>query len=131
MRRAGSVVAAVVLLGMTSATPVRAGLWEDAGWGALSAISNLGYMPAKLVYASVGAFAGGLAYVCTAGDYETADSIWTAALGGTYVITPEVLRGERQLAFAGMPGEPVTPPVGAAAASDPPPISLSEQSLGS
>ena len=35
--------------------------WTAVGWGALTGLSNLIYVPAKIVYASMGAVTGGLA----------------------------------------------------------------------
>jgi hypothetical protein len=84
-------------------TPARAGYLEDAGWGSLSAISNLGYIPAKLVYSVLGGVTGGLAYGLTLGNFDTAQNIWTTSMGGTYVLTPRNLRGEDPIAFAYSP----------------------------
>jgi hypothetical protein len=74
---------------------------ENAGWGVLAVFANLGYMPVKTVYAVLGGVTGGLAYVCTAGSYETASNIWAMSLGGTYVLTPSMIRGEDPILFAG------------------------------
>jgi hypothetical protein len=74
---------------------------NEAGWGVLSVIANVGYMPAKTIYAAMGGLTGGLAYVCTGGSYETANHIWEMSLGGTYALTPSMLRGEEPIAFAG------------------------------
>lgn len=74
---------------------------ENAGWGVLAVFGNVVYMPVKFVYATVGGVSGGLAYACTGGSYETASSIWQPALGGTYVLTPSMMRGETPIAFAG------------------------------
>ena len=38
------------------------------GWGALTGLSNLAYVPAKLVYAGIGGLTGGLALGLTGGD---------------------------------------------------------------
>jgi len=86
-----------------SAAPARAGYLEDAGWGSLAAISNLGYIPAKLVYSVLGGVTGGLAYGLTLGDLDTAQNVWTTSMGGTYVLTPRNLRGEDPIAFAYYP----------------------------
>jgi hypothetical protein len=122
-------VAAAGLLGMlTLATPARAdasGSWEDAGWGTLAVLSNTVYMPAKVVYATLGALTGGLAFACTGGDLQTAENIWVPSLGGTYVITPRMLRGEDDIQFAGGSA----PPADTAASA--PAGSLQEQQLGS
>jgi hypothetical protein len=74
---------------------------ETAGWGALAVLANVVYMPAKAVYAVMGGLTGGIAYVCTAGNLDTATDIWEMSLGGTYVLTPSMLRGETPIAFAG------------------------------
>jgi len=55
----------------------------------------------KLVYAGVGAIAGGLTWVFTGGDQRAAQKVWDASLKGTYVITPEHLRGRKQINFVG------------------------------
>ena len=76
---------------------------NQAGWGALSVLSNIGYMPAKSVYALVGGVTGGIAYACTAGNYDTASNIWESSLGGTWALSPQMLRGEEGIHFAGGP----------------------------
>ncbi len=75
--------------------------WSDAGYGTLATLGNILYMPAKVVYAGVGLLTGSLAYVLTAGDGDIAQSVWSPSLGGTYVITPEMLRGEQEIFFSG------------------------------
>ena len=77
--------------------------WSDVGLGAGAAVSNVVYIPAKLVYATVGGLVGGLAYLVTLGSTETANAIWEPTLGGTYVLTPTILRGEQKLHFNGEP----------------------------
>ena len=98
-----SVVVCALATVVGASTPARAGYLEDAGWGSLTAITNLGYMPAKLVYAVLGGVTGGLAYGLTLGDIDTAQNIWTTSMGGTYVLTPRNLRGEDPIAFAYYP----------------------------
>lgn len=100
-RLAGAVVLAATLGGVE---PARAEFLEDAGWGALTVLTNLGYMPAKLVYAAFGGLTGGLAYGLTAGDFQTAETIWGTSMGGTYVLTPRMLQGHDPIMFAGVPG---------------------------
>lgn len=79
--------------------------WGDVGAGTGAALSNILYIPAKLVYATVGGVVGGLAYVVTLGSTETANAIWEPTLGGTYVLTPGMLRGDEKLHFNGQPPE--------------------------
>ena len=97
-------VMAVAVLAATLGTPVAAraeAYPENAGWGVLAVLANVVYMPAKTVYAVLGGLTGGLAYACTAGNYETASNIWGMSLGGTYVLTPAMIRGEESIYFAG------------------------------
>jgi hypothetical protein len=98
------VVAAAVAATLGVPRAVRAEDYPNqAGWGALSVLSNIGYMPAKSIYAVVGGLTGGIAYACTAGNYETASNIWEASLGGTWALSPGMLRGEEGIYFAGGP----------------------------
>jgi len=95
------VAAAVVAATLAAPRAARAEYGDEAGWGILSVLANVGYMPVKTVYAVLGGFTGGLAWVCTGGSYETASNIWTPSMGGTYALTPAMLRGEEPIAFAG------------------------------
>jgi hypothetical protein len=91
---------------------------ESAGWGVLAVFANIVYMPAKTVYAVVGGITGGFAYACTVGDYETASNIWSASLGGTYVLSPGMIRGEDPIYFSGGPSESSAVTEAAPAADD-------------
>jgi len=75
--------------------------WADAGYGTLALVTSLAYLPAKLLYATAGAFTGGLAYAVTAGDSEVVNRIWSPSVGGTWLITPAMLRGEEPILFNG------------------------------
>jgi hypothetical protein len=99
-----SIAAAALVAGLVAAPPAHAGYLEDAGWGSLTVLSNIVYMPAKLVYATLGGITGGLALGLTAGDMQTAETIWVTSMGGNYVITPRMLQGEDPVAFSGTPG---------------------------
>jgi hypothetical protein len=79
------------------------GTWSQAGLGVGSMLTNLVYMPVKVTYATLGAITGGLTYALTGGSYDTAQSVWVASLGGTYVITPDMLTGQRTVEFTGTP----------------------------
>jgi hypothetical protein len=95
---------ALVLGGsLSAATPARADFLGDAGWGALTVLTNVVYMPAKLVYATLGGVTGGLAFGLTGGSFSTAETVWVTSMGGTYVITPRMLQGEDPIAFVGTP----------------------------
>jgi hypothetical protein len=106
---AGLTVGVVLMAG--AGRPARAeeerGTWAQAGLGFGTVLANAVYMPAKLVYATLGTVTGGLTYALTGGSYETAESVWVASLGGNYVLTPDMLTGERSVEFSGTP-EPRT-----------------------
>jgi len=73
------------------------------GYGAASVLATIPYGLAKLLYAGAGTVVGGLAYVFSKGDTAAAKAVWTASLRGTYVLTPEHLKGERDIHFIGVP----------------------------
>jgi len=128
MKRRRTGFAAVLALGACFATaaPARAGYLEDAGWGTLTVLTNVIYMPAKITYAALGGLTGGFAFALTGGDLKTAETVWVTSMGGTYVVTPRMLQGEDPIAFAGTPGgEPETSPT----ADGSTPEGLREQSL--
>ncbi len=109
MKRWRMVVAVGVLfLSVATARPARAGYLEDAGWGALTVLTNVVYMPAKLAYSVVGGVTGGLAFLLTGGNLSTAETVWVTSMGGTYVVTPRMLQGEDAIAFAGTPSSETT-----------------------
>jgi hypothetical protein len=99
----------VVLIGLLVSVLSRVSLaeageahyWGDAGWGVLTVVANIPYVPAKLLYAAVGTLTGGLAYLVTVGDTETAQKVWSPSLGGSYVVTPAMLRGDEPILFNG------------------------------
>lgn len=100
------VAAAALGASLSVASPARAEFLEDAGWGSLTVLANVLYMPAKVGYAMVGGLTGGAAYGLTGGDYDTAHSVWDPSLSGTYVLTPGMLRGEQPIQFAGPVSQP-------------------------
>ena len=59
------------------------------------------YIPAKFTYATVGGLIGGFAWVLTLGDTDTAMGVWEPTMGGSYVVTPSMLRGEEPVEFSG------------------------------
>lgn len=73
----------------------------DAGYGSLAVLVNVFYMPLKMVYAGLGGLTGCLVYVVTIGNEGAAMATWSPSLGGTYVITPAMLKGEEPVLFNG------------------------------
>jgi hypothetical protein len=84
--------------------------WQGVGYGTGSLLTNLLYIPAKLVYAILGGLIGGGAWVVTAGNGQTADTIWRSSLGGDYVVTPDMLAGKQPLHFSGPTSTEPLPP---------------------
>lgn len=84
-----------------SFSPVQADFLSDAGMGVATVGANVVYIPAKLVYATLGGITGGFAYVLTGGNYQTAERVWNPALGGNYVLNPNQLRGQETIYFSG------------------------------
>ena len=100
-----TVVGALALVTViASPRPAGAEVFEDAGWGTLTVLTNVVYMPVKLVYATLGGLTGACALGLTGGDMQTAQNVWVTSMGGTYVVTPGMLRGEEAIAFTGTPG---------------------------
>jgi hypothetical protein len=74
---------------------------SQLGWGMAAIGANLLYIPGKLIYAALGGFTGGVGYLLSVGNLEAAQKIWSPTVGGTYVLTPGMLRGEEPIFFAG------------------------------
>jgi len=101
--------ALALVAALTAARPAEAGYLEDAGWGALTVLTNVFYMPAKLGYATLGGLTGGFAFALTGGDLQKAETVWVTSMGGTYVVTPGMLQARsRSSSPARRPGR--TPP---------------------
>jgi len=64
-------------------------------------MTNVVYLPLKLVYAGTGGLVGGLAYMVTAGDEAAFFGVWNAAGRGTYLITPGMLDGNEAVHLVG------------------------------
>ena len=99
----GFMAALALVTALVAARPAQADFLEDAGWGSLTMLTNVVYMPVKLVYATLGGLTGGLAFGLTGGDLQTAETVWVTSMGGTYVITPSMLQGQEPIAFTGTP----------------------------
>jgi hypothetical protein len=102
--RATAVALILVLTLMVAPRPAAAddeGFFAGAGIGFGTALVNLLYIPAKFTYATVGSVIGGLAWVLTLGDTDTAMGVWEPTMGGSYVVTPDMLRGKEPVQFSG------------------------------
>ena len=102
--RAASFAAALVLAAELTLVPIAARADEESlaysgivGVG--SVIGTLVYSPLKLTYAVSGLVVSGLAWIWTLGDTSVSGSIYTAAIGGDYVLLPSHLEGRQDLHF--------------------------------
>lgn len=75
---------------------------SEAGLGVGSGLLSLVYFPAKLAFALGGGIVGGLAYLFSGLDDQPAEKIWTTSLLGTYLITPDHLKGNKAVRFLGV-----------------------------
>jgi len=78
---------------------------SEAGLGIASVLVSIPYGAVKVAYAIVGGITGGIAYVFTGGNLKAAQSVWDTSMRGTYIITPDHLRGEKPIRFLGIPPE--------------------------
>jgi hypothetical protein len=75
------------------------------GLGAASVFLSIPYGITKFVFATLGGIFGGFTYAFSGANEKAAKSVWDTSLRGTYVITPEHLKGEKSVRFFGVPGE--------------------------
>lgn len=78
---------------------------SGVGIQAGSALATIIYFPLKLAFAIGGGVVGGLAYGFSGGSEQTAKNIWIPSMYGTYIITPDHLKGDKPIRFLGVPAE--------------------------
>ena len=66
-------------------------------YGMTSSLLSLLYTPLKVNVAMVGGIVGGLAYPFSGFNPDASKKIWDKSLGGTYLITENILKGEDKL----------------------------------
>ena len=118
--RRGSALLAVAVLLAGSPVAARAdkeSLLRESGAGAAAALLSLVYCPLKLFYAASGITLGSGSYLWTWGDRDAAMAVVNTAVGGDYVVTPDVLLGSADLRFT---GQPKAAPVISAVSAEPP-----------
>jgi hypothetical protein len=74
---------------------------ENAGVQAASWFVTVPYGAVKTAFAIGGGIVGGLAWVVTGGNTETAKAVWIPSMTGDYVVQPQHLTGEKMLHFVG------------------------------
>jgi hypothetical protein len=75
--------------------------WKSVGSSVGAVAGNVLYVPAKLVYGTLGGIGGAAGYALTGGNTRVSDTIWRSSLGGDYVITPKMVTGEEPVHFSG------------------------------
>jgi len=81
----------------------------DLGIGVASFLVSIPYGAAKIVTALVGGIVGGLTYLFSGFNKDAADQVWYTTIPGDYIITPDQLRGKRDIRFTGVPPEHRSP----------------------
>jgi hypothetical protein len=78
---------------------------SDIGIGVASFLVSVPYGAAKVSMALLGGVIGGFTYLLSGFDRRAADSVWYTTIEGDYVVTPDHLRGKKDLRFTGVPPE--------------------------
>jgi hypothetical protein len=81
---------------------------DEAAYGAGSVLGTVLYAPLKTGFCIVGGVTSGL--TLPFGGTRTAGKVATAACGGTWAITPDVLKGREPLRFVGGDARPILGP---------------------
>jgi len=71
------------------------------GLQAASWLATAPYGSVKVAYALVGGIVGGLTWVFTGGNTESAKAVWIPSMTGQYIVQPENLTGDKPLRFMG------------------------------
>lgn len=79
---------------------------QDVAYGAGSVLGTAVYAPFKATFCILGGITSGFTFPFAGAD--TAGKVVTAGCGGTWAITPSVLKGQERVRFVG--GQPPTPP---------------------
>lgn len=88
--------------GSASNVPASDASPSGVGIQAGSALATIIYFPLKLAFAIGGGVVGGLAYGFSGGSEQTAKNIWIPSMYGTYIITPDHLKGDKPIRFLGV-----------------------------
>ena len=86
-------------------TDTRQGTAGGVGMQLAAFGATIPYFVGKGAFAIGGGIIGGLAYVFSGFNEQTAKSIWVPSMYGTYLITPEHLTGDRPVRFLGVAAE--------------------------
>jgi hypothetical protein len=78
---------------------------SDIGLGVASFLISIPYGAAKVATALLGGIVGGFTYVLSGFNKKAADQVWYTTIPGDYIITPDHLRGKKDIRFTGVPPE--------------------------
>ena len=78
---------------------------DEAAYGAGAVLGTLLYAPFKTTFCVVGGITSALTFPFT--DATTAEKVATGACGGTWAITPQVLKGRESVRFIGGGSKPL------------------------
>lgn len=107
MKRTAMIILAAVLTVAGGATGAAAdSAAQDTAYGAGSVLGTLVYAPFKATFCILGGVTSGFTFPFAGA--ETAGKVATAGCGGTWAITPGVLKGQEHVRFVG--GQPAPPP---------------------
>ena len=100
------VALAVAVAVLAAALPVYAAdsTSQEVAYGVGSVTSTLVYAPVKASFCILGAVTSG--FTLPFGGPRTAEKVASTACGGTWAVTPAVLKGREPLRFVGGNGEP-------------------------
>lgn len=76
--------------------------YADLGIGVASVLCSIPYGAAKITVSILGGVTGALTYVLSGFDRRAAESVWYTSMDGDYIVTPDHLRGKRELHFTGV-----------------------------
>src|SRR5574337_1212467 len=112
MRQAAALVLALLLIGHSTVSWAASGTEESTlsqiGTGVGSGIGTVVYFPFKAAFCILGGIASGVTLVVAGRDNAT--KVAGTACRGTWVITPDVVKGKEPVKFAGNSSSPAKAP---------------------
>jgi len=84
---------------------------DDTGMQVASWLLTVPYCAGKSAFAIAGSVVGSLGYAFSGGNSETAQTIWSKTVYGTYILRPAHLRGEEPIQFLGKAEESQSEPM--------------------
>lgn len=106
MKRIVAVIVGLTLVGegaVSWAAPSEESTPEQLAYGAGSVLGTLVYSPVKAAFCILGGVSSGFAFIV--GGAAAAGKVAGVTCRGTWVITPDVLKGKERLKFVGEPPE--------------------------